>query len=57
MRIVLIVSQLELVEDDNIKELEFKVEHAKGEKCERCWQYNEHLEDGLCHRCKEVLEG
>ena len=38
------------------KDLGVKVEHATGEKCERCWMYNDHIEDGLCPRCKEVLE-
>ena len=32
-----------------------KVEHADGEKCERCWMYDEHTEDGLCPRCRKVL--
>ena len=49
---VLIVSQLELEEG---KELEIKVEHAKGEKCERCWQYSTELKDGLCPRCFKII--
>ena len=48
IRDVLIVSQLELEE---AKELEIKVEHAKGEKCQRCWQYSTEIKDGLCPRC------
>ena len=69
IRDVLIVSQLKLVENKNAKSVlknadknnvegnfEIKVEHAKGEKCDRCWQYFEHLEDGLCERCKNVLK-
>ena len=35
---------------------EIKVEHAKGEKCDRCWQYYENLKDGLCTRCQKVLK-
>lgn len=31
-----------------------KVEHAEGEKCERCWKYAD-LKDGLCPRCFEVV--
>ena len=49
---VFIVSGLEIKEGAS----EIKVEVAEGEKCERCWMYNDHLEDGLCPRCKEVLE-
>lgn len=57
LRVVLIVSQLEIKESktksDDIK---IKVEHAKGDKCERCWQYSEDIEDGLCPRCREILK-
>ena len=68
---VLMVSQLQLVEDKRTKDVldgttinrdnlekgfKVDVEHAKGEKCERCWKYEEHLEDGLCERCKNVLK-
>ena len=52
---VLIVSGLEIVEDKKLEEPEIKAEHADGEKCERCWKYEE-LHDGLCHRCSEVLK-
>lgn len=58
IKLVLIVSGLEIQENNRKQEekLGVKVEHATGEKCERCWMYNDHLEDGLCPRCKEVLE-
>lgn len=58
IKLVLIVSGLEIHENNRKQEekLGVKVEHATGEKCERCWMYNDHLEDGLCPRCKEVLE-
>ena len=58
IKLVLIVSGLEIQENNRKQEekLGVKVEHATGEKCERCWMYNNHLEDGLCPRCKEVLE-
>ena len=52
IRKVLIVSELEIVKG---KELAFKVEHARGEKCERCWQYSEEIEDGLCKRCHKII--
>ncbi len=58
IKLVLIVSGLEIQENNRKQEekLGVKVEHATGEKCERCWMYNDHLEDGLCPRCKDVLE-
>ena len=58
IKLVLIVSGLEIQENNRKQEekLGVKVEHATGEKCERCWMYNDHIEDGLCPRCKEVLE-
>ncbi len=58
IKLVLIVSGLEIQENNRKQEekLGIKVEHATGEKCERCWMYNDHIEDGLCPRCKEVLE-
>ena len=58
IKLVLIVSGLEIQENNRKQEekLGVKVEHATGEKCERCWMYNDHIEDGLCSRCKEVLE-
>ena len=58
IKLVLIVSGLEIQENNRKQEekLGVKVEHATGEKCERCWMYNDHIEDGLCPRCKAVLE-
>ena len=52
---VLIVSELCVDEDETAKELKVEVAHADGQKCERCWKYDVHTEDGLCPRCKEVL--
>ncbi len=54
---VLIVSGMNIQEDKRKQEIKLgvKVEHADGEKCERCWMYDEHTEDGLCPRCKSVL--
>lgn len=52
---VLIVSGLKIVAKDNLEEIEVSVEHANGEKCERCWQYHKHLDEkGLCNRCATV---
>lgn len=50
----LIVSQVELVEGETA----VKVEKASGQKCPRCWNYDEHVdENGLCPRCHTVMEG
>ncbi len=52
---ILIVSQLEVKE---AKEFKVVVEEAKGEVCERCWMVvDEELEDGLCHRCHDIVHG
>lgn len=50
----LIVSHVELVEGETA----VKVEKASGQKCPRCWNYDEHVdENGLCPRCHAVMEG
>ena len=50
----LIVSQVEFVEGETA----VKVEKASGQKCPRCWNYDEHVdENGLCPRCHAVMEG
>ena len=50
----LIVSQVELVEGETA----VKVEKASGQKCPRCWNYDEHVDkNGLCPRCHAVMEG
>ena len=58
LKLVLIVSGLKIEENKRKREdsLGIKVEHADGEKCERCWMYDEHTENGLCPRCREVLK-
>ena len=58
IKLVLIVSGLKIEENKRKREdvIGIKVEHADGEKCERCWMYDEHTQDGLCPRCKKVLE-
>lgn len=55
----LIVSQVEIVLAD-VNELQVKVEHAEGEKCERCWAYRSSVGQNaeyktLCARCIAVL--
>lgn len=32
------------------------VTHSHGEKCERCWNYVDETKDGICMRCKAVLD-
>ena len=59
---VLIVSELELKEDSSIgkEELSVNISRAEGEKCERCWKYNDLGTDPehptLCPRCTGVLK-
>ncbi len=57
IKTVLIVSGLKIEENSRKLEVKLgvKVEHANGEKCERCWMFDEHTEDGLCPRCRKVL--
>ncbi len=58
MKEVLMVSGLDIKEEQRKSEIKLgvKVMHADGEKCERCWMYDENTVDGLCPRCKKVLE-
>ena len=48
---LLIVSKITYV--DSGEEVEV-VKHS-GEKCDRCWKYVDHLDNGLCDRCKEAI--
>ena len=59
-----IVSKIHLGEEDNmvpaeIEGISIKVSKADGEKCERCWKYDELGTDpahsDVCPRCAEVL--
>lgn len=63
---ILICSQAELVNGGTgafkgeLAELSVTVSNAQGEKCERCWIYNENVgsckeHEALCKRCAEVL--
>ena len=48
---LLIVSKITYTADGN----EVEVIKHPGQKCERCWNYVDHTEDGICDRCKEVI--
>lgn len=59
-----IVSQVEFVNEklneSEIKGISISVEKAKGEKCERCWKYDEEVgkhsvHKDVCPRCASVL--
>jgi isoleucyl-tRNA synthetase len=64
---ILIVSKVSLgdsldgsVKSDLIEDLEIKVLHAEGEKCERCWKYSTELgtneeHPSICPRCTGVI--
>ncbi len=61
---IVIVSKFEWVDEltlakkfnDNETGFEISGEFAKGNKCPRCWKYEEHTdENGLCKRCTKVL--
>ena len=60
-----IVSQAEIVDELTDGEIygktTIKVEHANGEKCNRCWNYvtDENLvsgKDDVCDRCRDVVD-
>jgi isoleucyl-tRNA synthetase len=58
---VAIVSQVYVSDEESGEKLEVKVEHAKGQKCSRCWQWKEDVggdkkHADICARCAEVLE-
>ena len=56
---IFIVSQFEMKDGSGqykFNNLSIDVEKADGEACERCWQVVDHLHDGLCHRCSDVLK-
>ncbi|MBQ3282370.1 MAG: hypothetical protein IJH42_00780, partial [Atopobiaceae bacterium] len=52
---VFVCSEVEVVEGE---ELSVTVEAAHGEKCPRCWNWREPVDEaGLCQRCHDVVEG
>ena len=63
-----IVSQVEITEGHiegaalatGLEGLQIRIERAKGEKCERCWNYSTHVGENsdyptLCERCVAAL--
>lgn len=52
MKMLLIVSNVTLKKGDSVN---VEVERANGEKCQRCWCYDEDVTDDLCPRCAGVL--
>ena len=64
-RSLFITSQAEVVESvENGVAYQYgdiRIEHAHGEKCQRCWNYSEELGsvgelEDLCPRCQEVVK-
>jgi len=56
---IFIVSKFEIKEgvgQYEFKNLSIDVAKADGETCDRCWQVVDHLHDGLCHRCSDILK-
>ena len=56
---IFVVSQTEVKEGK--EDLEIIIEHAKGNKCARCWNYSESVGKDkrypdLCERCVKVLQ-
>jgi len=59
-----LVSHVDVLSDHAVtgEELRVKVSKARGQKCERCWNYRETVGkdknyETLCHRCVAVLKG
>lgn len=58
-----IVSQVELkssavgLQETPVKGLFAKIEHAWGQKCPRCWNWDEVIDErGLCRRCARIVK-
>ena len=54
IKTILIVSSFKLASQN-------KVYHHKGQRCDRCWNYFDHLEEisdnmHVCHRCNQVIK-
>lgn len=48
-------------EDESLPGLDVKVSKARGEKCQRCWNYNENIGQtdeypGICPRCTSIMK-
>lgn len=62
---IFIVSEVEVVNDnkgeykgETVKDLSVTVMKASGEKCERCWTYDETVnknEEKICERCAKIV--
>ncbi len=53
-----IVSKVTLTDEELPEVLGFNVsvQKSSGHKCERCWNYVDEIENGLCTRCQKVLD-
>ncbi len=53
-----IVSGVTLVDEElpMMSKVGVKVVKSEGEKCERCWNYVDKTENGLCPRCQNILK-
>ena len=61
LRYLFIVSQVELLESKDVKDVSISVSQADGEKCERCWNYSTHVGESekfptVCERCSRALD-
>jgi isoleucyl-tRNA synthetase len=51
------VSQAQGLEESELQGLWVRVEHAHGQKCPRCWQWQEtENQYNLCDRCQEIVK-
>jgi len=62
LREIFIVSQVELSLDEGSDTLVVEVKQAEGEKCQRCWVYDESVgtkeeHPGVCDRCFQTITG
>jgi len=60
LRYLFIVSQVNVEQGQSDADVEVSVEHAEGEKCERCWNYSTRVGESAryptaCERCVEAL--
>ncbi len=59
LKMILIVSKLEISFDFNLSEPKIEVTKSTGEKCQRCWKYEDSVSsdpDKVCTRCRKVLD-
>ncbi len=56
---IFIVSQFEIGTGEGefkFPELSIDILKAEGETCDRCWQVVDHLHEGICDRCIDILK-